>query len=82
MPDPAASIYYGGASWRAIGWSPALGAFVGVREIAGALIIEAWAPENVKERVVVVVVDEARKLQSHGESAILSLFARLIGGVQ
>lgn len=79
MPDPAPSIYYGGASWRAIGWSPALGAFVGVREIAGALIIEAWAPENVKARVV---VDEARKLQSHGESAILSLFARLIGGVQ
>lgn len=79
MPDSIPSIYYGGQSWRCIGWSPSLGAFVGVREIAGALTIEAWAPEATH---YTVTVPESRELQRHGEAAILSLFARLIGGVQ
>lgn len=79
MPDSIPSIYYGGASWRCLGWSPALSAFVGVREIAGALTVEVWNPQDTHSRVT---VPESRELQRHGEAAILSLYARLIGGVQ
>lgn len=79
MPDYIPKVYYARTAWRCIGWSPALSAFVGVREIAGAFTVEAWNPQDTNSRVT---VPESRELQRHGEAAILSLFARLIGGIQ